>query len=96
MDTKTESGDVFVLDAERILVYGMAGIVLKLGQRNLETLRSVAKTQSCVKDTDMADRRFTVAYNEQLQSFRLEVNGGETVRVAAWLIVPDILEKMAA
>jgi len=96
MNVKPEAGDVYFLDAERILVYGLAGIVLKLGQRNLERLRTIYRTHECVKDTDMSDRRFTVAYDENWQKFRFEVVGGETVRVEAWQLVPDVLEKMAA
>lgn len=96
MDVRTEAGDVFELDAERILIYGMCGIALKLGQRNLDTMRRVARTQECVKDTDMSDRRFTVAYDQLSVRFRFEIVGGEVLRVEAWQILPEVMEKMVA
>lgn len=92
MDVRTESGDVYMLDENRILVYGSGGIELQLGQRNLEVLRGVAKTLNCVKDTDSKDRRFTVGYDILSKKFRFEPFHGEVVRVDAWNILPEILE----
>lgn len=84
MDTRTEAGDVFALSDNEVLVYGREGIALKLNKRNLETLQRVYDTLDCVKDYDIRDRRYTVAYNVDRQDFRFEPVKGDQVRVAAW------------
>lgn len=84
MDVKTAPGDVYVLSPSEILIYGEAGIALKLNQRNLGILESVYKTLDCVKDFDVKDRGFTVAYSPERHDFRFEPLRGEQVRVPAW------------
>jgi hypothetical protein len=80
MDVSVKAGDIYNLDGE-ISVYGSNGIELRLGRANQETVRQVMKTLDCVKDSDVKDRRFTVAYNPSMKSFRFEPTRGETVRV---------------
>lgn len=84
MNVKTASGDVYVISPDIILLYGDAGIELRLNQRNLQTLERVRNSLECVKDADVKGRRFTVAYNGQLDDYRFDLDSGTQVRSPAW------------
>jgi hypothetical protein len=90
MDVRTQSGDVFVLDENKILIYGSHGIELCLNQRNLDVAREARKTMACLKDQDTKDVRFTVGYLESNESFRFEPTKGERIEVKAWLLVDKV------
>lgn len=96
MDTRTESGDVYELTPNCILVYGSGGIELRLTQRNLDTLRNAAKSSDVQKDSDGKDRKFSVIYESTMDQFIIEPNKGEVVRVPTWMILPELCMKRAA
>lgn len=89
MDVRVGAGDVYMLDGE-LTIYGSNGIELRLNRINIENILRVKKTQDCIKDSDIKDRRFTVAYNPSIKSFRFEPTRGETVRVREDVIMKAI------
>lgn len=95
MDTRTEPGDIFILDENTTLVYGGFGIALRLSKRNHIALERVYKTLECVKDIDSKDRRFTVAYRGDCNDFRFDLASGEQVNVPAWEFGFDAQKKAA-
>jgi hypothetical protein len=84
MDTRTTSGDIYIMDENTTLVYGSRGIELSLTSRNVEVLRNVKLTQESAKDQDGKDRRFMVGYDAAQDMFRFEPNRGEIVHCPAW------------
>jgi len=90
MDTRTVNGDVYIIDQDNTLVYGDNGLALRLTPRNLDKLRSVAKTLDCIKDSDFKHRRFTVAYDNSARRFRFETEDTSPIYVETWAILPEL------
>lgn len=94
LDVRTRSGDIYVLD-DLTLVYGDAGIALKLTERNMRNVLRACTELTPIKDLDSRQRRFTASYDMKMDNFLFQPYGGLDITVKAFDLFQDEYLKAA-
>lgn len=90
VDTRTEPGDIYFLEPNVALLYGIEGIALKLNARNLANVARAHKTHEVIRDADAKQRRFNVRFDNILREIVFEPAKGDPIRSPEWMIFePD-------
>ena len=81
LQIKNRPGDVYVLDSDRILVYGHRGIALTLSSKNLDVVLETMETPKSQKDCDRRGVRYTLSFRRE--KFIFDITRGPQLEVDA-------------